>query len=278
MKPLNLFSFLGISILALLVVTAGCEPTPQSPDDYYNDDNFTVKLSADKAPGHGQYEYRAESSDAVNIDVEVVSPSPLVELRITKTKNVEVDSSFGTSGAMTVDVSESSFTYQFNYVPDTTDIDALVGFSFEAVNVDGESETSDLTLSVTLSPRDNMTRVRWELTSIRHVNKGNEEVIEDCNDGYALLLNADSTMTKSYGEEACGLDGLNEYDKWYFTEDEQQLVMESHNVFAPDTPVIETFKVKTLTTEELGLELTVDLTELGEGIETFLYTYEATLR
>ncbi len=268
-------------IFLLMLAFLGCEPEEQGPEDFYDHDNFTVSLSADRSMGKGQYSRRAESGDEVNVDVNIQSATPLTELAITKTINLTVDSTFGNNGTLLVNASGNALDYDFHYVADTTDVDQLVGFTFEATNAAGETEVSDLTLAVTLSPRDNLPRKRWALTSILHVNNNNEEVIKECEKDNAMLLNADSTVVMDYGADTgagdCVFDGFKVYDQWYLTEDEKQFVLVYHGLFDPTTTV-ESYEVKTLTTEELGIELTIDLTVLGLGIETFLYTYQATPR
>lgn len=281
MKLLNKLLKYGLILLPLLIYV-GCEPDEQSPADFYDNDDFTVKLSADRSIGKGQYSKKVESGDEVNLDINIQSASALSKLKITKTVNLKVDPSFGTNGTMTIDASGTSFEYNFMYTTDTTDVDELVGFTFEATNATGETEVSDLNLIVTLSPRDNLPRRRWLLTSILHVNEDNAEVIKECEKDNSLLLNADSTIVVDYGADTgspgCDFDGFNVYTKWYLSEDEKTFTWEYYGIFSPGTTVVESFEVKTLTTDVLAYEQTVDLTVLGLGIETFLYTYKATPR
>lgn len=281
MKLFNKYLKCGFFFVSLIVF-ASCEPDEQGPEDYYDNDGFEVALSAERTLGHGQYRARAESGDTVNVELLVESSEPLSTLIITKTVNLEIDSTFGTSGSKSIDLSGAVFEYDFTYTTDTTDIDQLVGFTFEVANAVGEVEVSDLNLIVTLSPRDNLPRRRWALTSILHVNEGNAEVINECEKDNSFLLNADSTMVMDYGMDtgagACAFDGFNVYTKWYLSADESTFTWEYYGIFSPDNTVVESFEVETLTTEELGLSLTVDLTVFGLGIETFLYIYEATPR
>lgn len=265
-----------------MILFMGCEPDEQIPADYYDNSDFTVKLSADKSVGKGQYIRKVESGNEVNVVVRVQSASALSALKITKTVNLAVDPTYGNNGSLIIDASGTSFEYDFNYLPDTNDVDQLVGFAFEATNAVGESKVSDLTLAVTMSPRDNLPRRRWMLTSILHVNENNLEVIKECELDNAILLNADSTMVMDYGDDTaegdCAFDGFKVYEKWYLTEDEEQFVWEYSDLFDPAKITAETYAVKLLTTEEIRLELTVDLTELGLGIETYLYIYKAAPR
>lgn len=269
-------------LMAVVLAFVGCEPDEQGPADYYDNDGFDVALSAERSLGEGQYSVKAESGDSVKVGIVLESTAPLTTLRITKTVNLALDTSFGTNGIKEVDISGTRFEYNFSYHTDTADIDQLVGFTFEATNAAGEVEVSDLNLVVTLSPRDNLPMRRWALTSILHVNEDNQEVIKECEKDNSLLLNADSTMVMDYGADTgspgCDFDGFNVYTKWYLSEDEKAFTWEYYGIFSPATTVIESFEVQTLTTEVLAYEQTVDLTALGLGIETFLYIYEATPR
>ena len=105
----------------------------------------------------------------------------------------------------------------------------------------------------------------------------NEEVINDCEKDNYYLFNADGTMSLNYGQDtgagACNLDGLNVYDRWYISDNEEYFLMEKHNVFTPNVTVRDTFKIETLSIDQLQLEQTVDLTALGLGMEVFLYTF-----
>lgn len=220
-----------------------------------------------------------QSSDTVNVHVSVQASAGLSKLKITKTVNLEVDSKYATDGTKIMDINGSSFEYEFIYVPDTSDINQLVGFTFKAINKRGQTEASVLTLDVNLSPRDNIPLVRWGLASILHVNEGNKEVIKKCEKDNSYLFKADSSVVKDYGELTgsgdCALDGLKVYDKWWLTSDEKHFIIVYHALFNPSDVTKQVYEVKTLTTEKLGLQLTVDLTALGLGIETFLYIYKA---
>lgn len=268
--------------MMVTLLLAGCEPEAQGPDDYYDHDNFTVKLAAEKIIGHGQYQQKVQSGDEIIVDVQVQSATPLRELRITKTVDLKVDSSFGTNGTMVVNATAANLNYTFNYTPTVADVDRLVGFTFAAVNAAGESEVSDLTVVVTLSPRDNLTRKRWALTSVYHVN-ADEEAIKECEKDNAMLLNADGTIEITYGSDTgvgdCLFDGFNVYTGWSLSEDEKQFTRTYYGIFSPATVVTEVFEVETLTVDKLVLKQVLDLSDFGLSTEeTFLFTYAATPR
>ncbi len=262
----------------LLTVVMGCDEEKQGPQDFFDNDGFKVELAADKAIGHGQYVLKSESGQKVTVKVNVESPSGLTGFVIRKTKNLIPDPTFGTSGEMTISTSGNSFAYDFVYNTISSDVDQLIGFEFEAVNASGNKEVSDLKMQVTLSPRDNIPQKKWSLTSILQLTDKNKEVINDCEKDNAILFNQDGTMVYLYGKDtatgSCQFDGFNLYDKWSLSEDEKTFTISYQGLFNPATTV-DSYKVQSLTTEELKLELEVDLTVFGLGVERFLYTYKA---
>jgi hypothetical protein len=264
--------------VAFLVVVMGCDEEKQGPEDFFDNDGFKVELVADKALGHGQYVLKSESGQNIEVKVNVESPTALTSFKVRKTKNLVPDPTFGTNGEMTVAASGNSFSYDFDYNTLSTDVDQLVGFSFEAVNASGAKEVSDLTMQITLSPRDNIPQKKWNLTSILQLTDKNKEVINDCEKDNAILFNQDGSMVYIYGSDtgagSCQFDGFNLYDKWNLSEDEKTFTISYQGLFNPATTV-DTYQVRLLSTDELKLELTVDLTVLGLGVETFLYTYKA---
>src|SRR5690606_24444906 len=145
MKSFNIYLRYGF-LIGVILAFGSCESDEQGPEDYYDNDAFKVDLSAEKTIGHGQYRARAESGDLVNVGLNIASPAGLTTLEITKTINLEVDATYGNNGKEVVDISGSTFEYDFSYTADTTDIDQLVGFTFEATNSSGEVEVSDLNL------------------------------------------------------------------------------------------------------------------------------------
>ena len=281
MKKIRIFQLCGF-ILFIGTLVIGCDTDDsQTPEDFYDQGDFTIVLDAQKTPGQGQYRIVVESSDTININVHVEAPDDLMGLTITKTVNLEIDESFGNQGVMQVDASGNSFNYNFIYEPLIEDVDELVGFTFEAQTTSGNSHTSDLTASITLSPKDNLATKRWNWSSIKHVtslNMPNEEVINDCEKDNYYLFNADGTMSLNYGQDtgagACNLDGLNVYDQWYISDNEEYFLMEKYNVFTPDITVVDTFRIKTLSIDKLELEQTVDLSVFGlSEEEIFLYSF-----
>jgi hypothetical protein len=266
-------------IFSMAVLLISCE------DDYESDaDDQAIPLTYTgqqiKAPGRGQYKLRALSGEPVEVLASMASVKPLKSFTITKTVNLAVDQSYGNAGTLTVDVGAINDEYVFQYEPSEEDVDQLVGFTFHAEGSDGSQMASDLQLVVTLSPRDNLPRKKWLWKSKIWIDKENLQDIKECEKDNYYLFNSDGTMSINFGANTgtpgCDFDGFNVYDTWSLSEDEKTFTMIYHSIFSPDVPQTEIYRVKTLTTETLELEIDFDLTWAGEGTEeTFLYEFTA---
>lgn len=254
-------------------------------DNTTKTDDPVIALSAPSSPGHGQYKIKVESGSAVNVPLSISTSGKLKSIQVTKTVNLTVDNTFGANGVLDLSSGAGGSTYEstFSYTPNVGDVDQLVGFTFRAENENGSFTEGDLTLVVTLSPRDNLTRRRWYLTSVLHVNNKttpNKESINDCEKDNSMILYADGRITIDYGTDtgtgSCLFDGFNVYTGWELTEDNLQFIRTSYGIFTPDVIVTDVFAVKTLTVERFDIEQTVDLSAFGLGKEEkFLYVYEA---
>jgi hypothetical protein len=243
---------------------------------------LSVSGASVKAPGRGQYRLQTLSGDEVQIAANLASLESLKSFTITKTVNLSVDPNFGSNGVLTVDASAVDAEYLFKYKPPTTDIDQLVAFAFRAETTSGTLITSDLQLVVTLSPRDNLPRRKWLWTAKVWVDGGDVPDFKDCEKDNYYLFNADGTVALNFGTKTgvpgsgCDYDAFNEYETWSLSEDEKELVIISHSIFSPDLPKIETYRVKTLTTEKLELEIEYNLTDFGLGSEeTYMFQFTA---
>lgn len=248
-------------------------------------DNPTIEMDATKSYGHGQYQLKTESGDDVNITLKISSSSVLKSMKIKKTKNMQIDESYSEQGEKIVFSSSTEFayTYAFEYTPLVVDVDQLIGFTFSVENEDGNVTESDLTLAVTLSPRDNLPRRRWVLKSkqwITDPDTPNSEGIADCEKDNAMILGEDASVTIDYGSDtgagACLFDGFNVYTNWSLSDDEKTFSRTYYGIFSPDNFVTEVFDVKTLTVEKFELVQTMDLSAFGLGTEEqYLFVYEA---
>lgn len=274
-----------LSLRYLLIIFSMAALLTSCEDDYESDaDDQAIPLAYTgqqiKAPGRGQYKLRALSGEALEVSANMASVKPLKSFTITKTVNLAVDQSYGNAGTLTVDVGAINDQYIFQYEPSEDDVDQLVGFTFQAEGSDGSQVASDLQLVVTLSPRDNLPRKKWLWKSKIWIDKDNLQDIKECEKDNYYLFNNDGTMSINFGANTgtpgCDFDGFNVYDTWSLSEDEKTFTMVYHSIFSPDVPQTEIYRVKTLTTEMLELEIDFDLTWLGEGPEeTFLYEFTA---
>jgi hypothetical protein len=272
----GLYRLIVFSAAALLI---SCE------DDYESDaDDQPIPLTHSeqqiKAPGRGQYKLKALSGEPLEVTADMASVTPVKSFTITKTVNLAVDQTYGDNGVMTVDASTLSDVYLFQYEPTEADVDQLVGFTLAVEKTDGTKLSSDLQLAVTLSPRDNLPRKKWLWKSKIWVDADNAQDIKECEKDNYYLFNADGTMSLNFGANTgtpgCDFDGFNVYDSWTLSEDEKIFTMVYHSIFSPDNPQIENYRVKTLTTEKLELEIDYDLSVFGLGTEeTFLFEFTA---
>jgi hypothetical protein len=282
LKNLNVYRrYLRYTLIVLIasVVMSACE------GDYETDaDDPSIPLvhavQQIKAPGHGQYKLNTLSGDEAQVTVDLSTVPAIESLTITKTVNLSVDETFGSNGVLTVDAGSFDSEYLFEYTPSETDVDQLVGFTFRAESENGTILTSDLQLVVTLSPRDNLPRRKWLWKAKIWVDGGNVADMKECEKDNYYLFNKDGSMSLNFGANTgsagCDFDGFNVYDSWSLSEDEKIFVMTYHSIFSPDSPQTETYRVKTLTTEKLELEIDYDLTAFGLGPEeTYLYEFTA---
>lgn len=278
----SIFKILKYSLfLIMAIMFSQCEEN----DNATSTDDPVIVLAAPNSPGHGQYKLKVESGNAVNIPISISTTGKLKSVQVTKTVNLAVDNTFATNGVMNLLSGAGGSTYEstFNYKPTVSDVDQLVGFTFRAENENGSFTEGDLTLVVTLSPRDNLPRRRWHLKSVLHVNNKttpNKESINDCEKDNTMVLFADGKITIDYGTDtgtgSCLFDGFSVYTGWELTEDNLQFIRTSYGIFSPDVTVTDVFAVKTLTVERFDIEQTVDLSAFGLGKEEkFLYVYEA---
>ena len=269
----------------VLVVFVGAAFLMSCDEDYEtNSDDPSILLTYSdqqiKAPGYGQYRLKALSGEKIDVTATLDSIAPLKSFTITKTVNLTIDPSFGNNGVLTVDAGAVSNDYIFQYAPLESDIDQLVGFTFAAEGNNGTRMTSDLQLVVTLSPRDNLPRRKWLWKSKIHVDADNVQDIKECEKDNYYLFNSDGTMSLNFGANTgtpgCDFDGFNVYDSWSLSEDGKEFIMIYHSIFSPDSPQTEKYRVKTLTTEKLEVEIDYDLSWLDLSTEeTFLFEFTA---
>jgi len=243
---------------------------------------LTVPGKMIKSAGYGQYRMNVLTGEETKVTA-TLPEGGLKSLVITKTVNLAVDTDYGANGVFTA--SPSGTEYTFSYVPGETDLDQLVGFTFHAEANDGTVLTSDLTLVVTLSPRDNLPKRKWLFVSKLWVDQDNLQDIRACETDNYWYFNEGGTVTIDYGANTaagdCAFDGFNVYDSWELSEDEKTFTIVYHALFNPSQITTDVYKVKTLSVEKLELEIDIDLSWLDPTLsteETFIYEYKAVVK
>lgn len=262
--------------MAVSAFFASCEDDTET-----NADDLSLPLSVAgsniKAPGNGQYRLNTLSAENVAVTAAIAS-ADVRSFTITKKVNLVADPTFGQNGVLTVNPSSFGDEYVFNYLAPTSDIDKLVGFTFHVEKNDGSVLESDLTLVVTLSPRDNIPTKRWVWKSKIWVDADNAEDIKECEKDNYYLFNPDGTMSIKFGNNTgtagCDFDAFIEYYTWVLSDDEKTLTLTRNS-----DPSTEVYRVKTLTTERMEIEIDYDLSVFGLSTEeTFLFKLEAAPR
>ncbi len=280
MKEIFKFRLMMALVLLTAFAIVSCEESFDNDTD--SDDPgipLTVADTSVKAPGRGQYKIRSLSGDEITVKADLSGIQPVSSLTIRKTINRMPDASFGTGGTMTVPANDLGQDYVFNYVADISDIDQLVGITFEATGADGKVSVSDLTLIVTLSPRDNIPQKRWAWTDKIWVDGGNAPDLKECEKDNFTYFNGDGTMSIDYGADTgagdCLFDVFNIYHSWELSEDGNFFTTTRSGLFDP-TIITETYRVVSLTTEKMVLEIDLDLSMFGlTSEETYRYEYTA---
>ena len=101
------------------------------------------------------------------------------------------------------------------------------------------------------------------------------EDMKDCEKDNIFTWRADSTYTVNFGTDACQFDGFNVFDKWELSEDEKTLTQEYYSLFDPSNRTVETYTVRSLSSEKMVLQQLLDLTIFGlTDKEVFISTFE----
>lgn len=258
MRPYSLLSCL---LLACLYILPGCDKDSDDPN------KPVMSLSTDKVAG--------KSGQDISVTLSITIPDGFKELVITKGVNLQPDNVFGVRSVTPVATGDHTYEYVFEYTLSPDETDKLVGFNFRLTDNQGRSVEKDLTVNTTPGPAEIIFTRKWLLTSKFWESAGAED-IKDCEKDDVYTYNRDSTMSLGYGASACSLDGLNIYDHWELSEDEKTLTMEYYNVFNPAQRTIERYNVRSISTERIVMDITLDLSVFGlSDQEVFVYTLEA---
>ena len=205
-------------------------------------------------------------------------PNGLKNFYISKSVNLVTDSSWGTNGVLKVaDISEgqTSFSYNFTYTLQDDEVDKLVGFNYRVEDSKDKASEKDLTVNTIASGAQIIASHPWKITSIIwETADPASETIEECAKDDIWTYKRDSTILLNYGALGCTFDGLNIFDKWTLSEDEKIFTRIYHSLFDPSNITTELYNVKTLTSDKMVMEITLDLSIFGlSDKELFEYTY-----
>ncbi|HVK47644.1 MAG TPA: hypothetical protein VM488_07375 [Pseudobacter sp.] len=218
-----------------------------------------------------------KSDREVEVTLEMTVPSGVKTLEITKGVNLSPDAQYGTKTVNPAPAGENKFRYVFYYTLQRNEIDKLVGFNFKLTDNQGRVVEKDLTVHTEANAAEIIYSRKWKITSqLRITASPASEEIDNCVKDNVYTFNKDSTMSANFGAAGCGLEGLNIYDKWQLSEDEQSFQWEYYNVFAPSQRTVEQFKVRSISSSEMKMDIVIDLSWLGPPYtdkEQFVYTF-----
>lgn len=261
MRPL-LFT---LALFFCITAFTGCEKDSGNPNQPL------LKLSPDKVTG--------KSGRTVEATLYIHAPNGAGNVTLYKTVNLQKDNSFGGTGTITgqpVNVGGDNYEYHFSYQFEDDEVDKLVGINFRFEDAKGLAAEKDLTVYTTTSGQQIIYSRRWVLKSRMWTSVTPAvEDMKDCEKDNIFTWRADSTYTVNFGTDACQFDGFNVFDKWELSEDEKTLTQEYYSLFDPSNRTVETYTVRSLSSEKMVLQQLLDLTIFGlTDKEVFISTFE----
>lgn len=262
MRPFSLI--LAICIMGISTLTS-CEKDKGDPNQP------VLRLTPEKVTG--------KSGRTVEATLFIQAPNGPGKITMYKTVNLQRDNSFGGTGTITAqpqNTGDDTYVYTFTYQLQDDEVDQLVGINFRFEDSKGLAEEKDLTVSTTTSGQQIIYGRRWMLKSRLWTSVSPAvEDMQDCEKDNVFIWRSDSTYTVNFGTAACTFDGFNVFDRWELSEDEKTLTQEYYSLFDPSNRTVETYKVRSLSSERMVLEQLIDLTIFGlTDKEVFVSTYE----
>jgi hypothetical protein len=262
MKKNYVLTMISMSLLIIISIYS-CKKEKQT----YNP---AVTLSNNNILGKS---YQTET-----IKVSISSPVGIKSLIVTKGVNLKQDSSYGVNGVMTITpdtAGQKNWVYTFSYVLQPGEVGKLVGFNFRAVDQKGNASEKDLTVNTTVSGAQLLETYKWKLTN-KYDLTSNFQDYQDCETDDYYLFNTDGSMVYGYGAKACTFDGFNVYSGWKLSDDEKTLSITYSSVFNPAQVTTDVYTVKTLTKDQLVMDIYYDLSVFGlSNHELYEFTYTA---
>ncbi|QEC43976.1 hypothetical protein [Pseudobacter ginsenosidimutans] len=259
---MRLYPFTLLIAVSLFVFT-GCDKNDADPN------RPILDISTDFV--------KNKSDRDVEVVLEMTVPGGIKNFLITKGVNLKPDADFGTDTVAPASLGDNKFRYIFHYTLQRPEIDKLVGFNFKLIDNAGRIVEKDLTVHTEANGAETIYNRRWNLTStLRITATPAAEELDPCLKDNIYSFAKDSTMSVNYGP-SCGFDGLNVHDKWQLSEDEKTFTWEYFNLFNPAQRTTEVFNVRSISSSQLVMDITIDLSWLGPPYtdkEQFVYTFK----
>lgn len=218
-----------------------------------------------------------KSTKDIEVTLDMVVPDGVKSLAITKGVNLQADTDYGTEMVDPADLGDNKYRYVFHYTLQQAEIDKLVGFNFKLTDNSGRVTEKDLTVHTEASGAEIIYSRKWKLIStLRITATPPQEELNACEPDNIYTFNGDSSMSVNFGAPGCGLEGLNVYDKWQLSEDEKTFQWEYYNLFSPSQRTVEVYKVRSISSSQLVMDIVIDLSWLGPPYtdkEQFVYTF-----
>lgn len=217
-----------------------------------------------------------KSDRDIEVTLDMNVPDGVKTLVISKGVNLKPDAVYGLDTVVPAPTGEKKFRYVFHYTLQRSEIDKLVGFNFKLTDNSGRIVEKDLTVHTEANGAETIYSKKWMLKStLRITATPAKEELDPCVADNIFSFAKDSTMSVVYGPP-CGFDGFNVYDKWRLSEDEKTFTWEYFNLFIPASRTTEVFNVRKISSSELVMDITIDLSWMGTGYtdhEQFVYTF-----
>ena len=262
MKRIAIF----ISCLAagIVVFVASCKKDSSDPN------SPTMKLAPATISG--------KSGQQAQANLDIVAPNGVSKLIITKTINLVPDTAFGTISVTPESTGDNAYHYTFVYTYQPEEVDKLVGINFHLEDSKGNVAEKDLTVNTIASGAQIIYSHDWKLISkFWETADPPAENIQDCEKDNIYSYNSDGTIpTPNYGANGCLFDGFNIFDRWSLSDDEKIFTQTYHSAFDTTKVTTEVYNVRSLTSSQWVMDITVDLTAFGlSDHEKFIYTYQS---
>lgn len=256
-NSINLFLIFIFTTLSL-----GCEKKVETIP-------VTLKLTPDNVKG--------KSGQTIEATLYINALNGAKNIVIYKTVNLVKDSKYGNVTVTPQLVSGNDYVYKFSYQLSPDEVDKLVGFNFHVVDNNGAFAEKDLTVNTITSGWQTIYSRKWKLVSRMWTTiTPPAEDLKDCEKDDIYTFNREGTYSINFGKAACSFDGFNVYDTWVLSEDEKTFTTKYHSLFDPANITTEIYTVKSISSEKLVMQQTLDLSIFGlTDKEVFVYTFEA---